>query len=347
MLKNNNGLITSSFGGGAFGGGAPMMVTDSAVAQGMTFLESELEKRDPRLYEPLTSVTWARDIVANTGGGWSDFSSMIDVEYASSGSNQYGIVGSKTTDVPVMQANLNKTTFKVFTWSNKMLISYVDMMKTQAIGRALDDIYDNGIRLNYNKTLDQAVYLGFDEYGTEGLINNSNVTSSLALANGTSSSRLFSAKSADQILQEINALITRCWARAEYDTSAIPNTIGLPPEIFSDLNTRLVSTAGNISILEYLLRNNIARTQGVDLQIVPMRQLIGVGTPLTSGGAATNRVIAYVNKEEYLSIDLPVPLYRALTQNSVSDSGYLSQYFAQVGEVKFKYFQPVEYLDGV
>ena len=50
---------------------APVMrrVNDSAIASGLAFLNGELEKRDPKLYEPLTSVTWMRDIVADTVDG--------------------------------------------------------------------------------------------------------------------------------------------------------------------------------------------------------------------------------------------------------------------------------------
>ena len=55
---------------------APVVrMSDSAIASGLAFLNGELEKRDPKLYEPLTSVTWMRDIVADTGGGWSEYTS--------------------------------------------------------------------------------------------------------------------------------------------------------------------------------------------------------------------------------------------------------------------------------
>ena len=38
-----------------------------AVSSGLAFLESELEKRDPMLREPLTNTTYPRDIVDQTG----------------------------------------------------------------------------------------------------------------------------------------------------------------------------------------------------------------------------------------------------------------------------------------
>ena len=59
--------------------GSGIRTMDAAgIATGMAFLEGELEKRDPKVREPLTSVTWPRDIVAETGGGWVDFTSTMD-----------------------------------------------------------------------------------------------------------------------------------------------------------------------------------------------------------------------------------------------------------------------------
>ena len=58
--------------------GSGIRTIDAAgITTGMAFLEGELEKRDPKIREPLTSVTWQRDIVAETGGGWVDFTSTI------------------------------------------------------------------------------------------------------------------------------------------------------------------------------------------------------------------------------------------------------------------------------
>src|SRR6185312_4729151 len=72
-------------------GSLRMQALDAAVANGMVFLESELEKRDPKVREPLTSVTWMRDIPVKSGGGWVDFTSNLYVDYGITGPNGYGI----------------------------------------------------------------------------------------------------------------------------------------------------------------------------------------------------------------------------------------------------------------
>lgn len=64
------------------GQGKAIYTGDAALDSGMAFLLGELEKQDPKIREPLSAVTWPRDIVSKTGGGWVEFTSMMNVGYA-------------------------------------------------------------------------------------------------------------------------------------------------------------------------------------------------------------------------------------------------------------------------
>lgn len=320
-------------------GGFTMLTTDAATANGMAFLVGELEKRDPKVREPLTSVTWARDIVAKTGGGWVEFTSTLNVSYATAGPNEDGIMGGESNNIPVMQADLGKDIYPVYTWGNILKIPFVDQAKLQNIGRSLDDILDKGIRLNYNKTIDKNVYLGLTSQGP-GLINNPNVTAAAVVA-GAGGDTKWKDKTPDEILYDINQAMVAGWAASEYDLTGMPNHILIPPSQYADIVTRTITNAADKSILQYLLDNNIGRNQGVDLTIAPCRWCIGAG----AGG--TDRMAAYVNDEDRLYFDMPVPLSRVMTQPVVNDMAYLTAYAAQIGVVKFLYFQPPGYFDGI
>lgn len=318
-----------------------MIAQDTAATGGtMAFLVGELEKRDPKVREPLTSVTWPRDIVAKTGGGWMDFSSLLNVSYATEGSNEAGIIGGESNAIPIMQADLGKDIFKLFGWAHILKVPFVDQAKLQNIGRSLDDILDKGIRLAYSKVLDQNVYLGLTAYGTYGLLNNPNVVAA-SVAVGASGFTQWAKKTPDEILNDINQVMNDSWAASEYDLSGMANHILIPPAKYTYLVTTKVSTAGNQSILKYLLENNIGANQGVDLVIAPSRWCIGAG----SGG--TDRMAAYVNDEDKVNFDLTVPLGRIMTAPSVEQVAYLSAYACQFSEVKFAYLQPPRYADGI
>lgn len=325
------------------GASSPASMQDAAISGGMAFLMGELEKRDPKLREPLTSVTWPRDIVAKTGGGWVEFTSSYNVSYATTGGNQNGIIGGQTNDIPIMQADIGKDTHKVFTWANNLKIPFIDQQKLQNIGRSIDELLDKGIRLNHDKTLDMNVYTGFPSIGTYGLVNHPDITIALSPM-GEEGSRKWADKTPEEILREVNQIMTETWAASEYDTNGMANHILLPPLLFTYLVQTPVAiggTNGVVSILKYLLENNIGINQGVELSILPCRWCVGTG----EGG--TDRMVAYVNDEDMVNFDMTVPLQRAMTQPSVEHFAYLTSYVAQFGVVKFHYLTPAKYYDGI
>lgn len=321
--------------------GSGIRTMDAAgIATGMAFLEGELEKRDPKIREPLTSVTWQRDIVAETGGGWVDFTSTMDVDYATSAPNQNSLVGGATDVIATVQANINKDIYKVFTWAQAMKIPFVDSQKMQTIGRSIDQILDKGIRLNYNKSIDQLVYQGFSNVGITGITNNADITAA-SVPVGAAGTTAWTTKTVDEILWDINKTLTEAWAAAEYDESAMPNHLLLPPAKYAYLVSTRIGTSGDENILGYILKNNIAKQQGKDLKIFPCRWLTGAGT------GNVDRMMAYVNNKDFLYFDLPVPLTRAMTQPVALQFSYITIYAAQMGQVKFLYNQPVRYADGI
>lgn len=344
VMDANSGI---SFGGnnniqmlsdGSLGSGR---VLDAAgISTGMAFLEGELEKRDPKIREPLTSVTWPRDIVAESGGGWVDFTSTMNVDYATSGGNDNSLVGGATDVISLVQANINKDVYKVFTWAQGMKIPFVDSQKFQTIGRSIDSILDRGVRLNYNKSVDQLVYRGFTSVGFTGLVNDANIVRSTA-PNGAAGSPLWQNKTVDEILWDVNKTLTEAWAASEYDESAIPNHLLLPPDKYAYIVSTRIGTSGDENILDYLLRNNLATNRGGNLYIAPCRWCSGAGTE------KTDRMVAYVNDRDKVYFDLPVPLTRAMTQPVALQFAYITIYAAQMGQVKWLYYQPARYMDGI
>lgn len=344
VMDANSGI---SFGGnnniqmlsdGSLGSGR---VLDAAgISTGMAFLEGELEKRDPKIREPLTSVTWPRDIVAESGGGWVDFTSTMNVDYATSGGNDNSLVGGATDVISLVQANINKDVYKVFTWAQGMKIPFVDSQKFQTIGRSIDSILDRGVRLNYNKSVDQLVYRGFTSVGFTGLVNDVNIVRSTA-PNGAAGSPLWQNKTVDEILWDVNKTLTEAWAASEYDESAIPNHLLLPPDKYAYIVSTRIGTSGDENILDYLLRNNLATNRGGNLYIAPCRWCSGAGT------GNTDRMVAYVNDRDKVYFDLPVPLTRAMTQPVALQFAYITIYAAQMGQVKWIYYQPARYMDGI
>lgn len=328
------GVITSS--GGAVPGGNAMTMDAAGIASGMAFLTSELEKRDPLIRKPLTSVTYPRDIVVKSGGGWVDYVSAQAVGYGiTGGSGGSPVQAGGANGLPIVQANLEKGLYKAHTFAAALRVMWVDMQKANYIGRSLDQLLQDGMRMAYDKHMDQNVYTGMEEYGSTGLVNNPDVTET-SVTGGT-----WAAKTKEQILADINSALTAVWAAAEYDEDAMPNHILLPYEQYTYIMNTMVTDLATETILDYVLKNNVAAKNGRSLYIGATRWCKGAGT----GGS--DRMVVYVNHERFLQVEELVPLARVMSQPNATEFCYDTAYAANLSEVELFYPQTMAYFDGI
>lgn len=327
----------------------PVLTLDAAPggvmafdAGGMAFLVGELEKRDPTLNEPLTAVTWQRDMPVKTGGGFVDSVASFNVSYGSSGGTDDGLMGQDSNELPVIQADVGKDTVPVFIWGHILKVPMIDQEKLQKVGRSLEQIYDKGLRLAHDKKLDENVYYGFPRHGTYGLVNNPNVsvvTAEPHTSGGTDTE--WEKKNPDEILADVNAVLVGTITASEFDNRGMANHILIPWEQFTAISTRKVGVTGDKSILTYLEENNIAKKQGIELTILPAKQCKGAGT----GGK--DRMVAYRNDEDMVRMNITVPLKRLFTQVSAEHIAYLTPFVTQFSALEWLYMTHAMYVDGI
>jgi hypothetical protein len=264
----------------------------------------------------------------------------MNVGYGVTGGQEDG-AGGIQNQVRLIQANLGKDIYKVIPYECAMQVKFVDVQRGNVTGRSLEQIYDDGIRLDFDKYMDLNTYKGQSKFGFTGLVNNASVTAASVANNAAGSSKLWKDKTPDEILYDVNKAIVDAWAAAQYDPSAIPNHILIDPANYSYIATTKVSTQAEKTILEFLLANNIAKQKGTDLFIGESRFCIGAGT------GTTQRMVVYRNEKRFVSMDVPVALSRVMTQPNVSNASYDSLYAANVGQVKIHYLEPFRYADGI
>jgi len=316
-------------------------MTDSNIASGNANLISELEKREILIREPLTSFTYHRDIPIKAGGGWVDVISAISSDFAVSGGSGESVAVSSGSNSPkVIQANFDKDTFKAHVFQMTMRILYIDMQRSKVTGRSLEALLKEGIRLTYDKHLDQNVYIGMPELGTPGILNNPDIATAGASV-GSKGTTDFLSKTPDEILSDINNIISDTWAQAEYDLSALPNHIIMPYAQYNYLATTRLSELADKTILKFILENNISSQNGSELVIGATSYCKGAGV----GGS--DRMACYVHKDRFIAMEELVPLYRSMTQANINTHSYDSIYTANISQVEFFYNQTVRYLDGI
>lgn len=317
--------------------------TDGSISSAGAFLVSELEKRDPIVRVPLTSFTYARDIPIKTGGGWVDHTSNLNIDFGITGGSGNGAVqAGGANGSPLVQLNLEKDVYKTHVFNATMRIMFVDMMRSQITGRSLDKMLSDGVRLAYDKHMDENVYRGVSAYGSFGLVNNPEITATNAATGaGSGATTKWSSKTPAEILKDINDAINDVWAASGYDLRAMPNHILLPHEQFNYIATQPVSQLSEKSILTYLQENNVAAKNNVNLVIV--------GVPWCKGAGVgdTDRMVVYVHDEQFIAVEELSPLSRIMTSPSTEAQAYDSLYMANLSEVEFFYTQTVRYIDGI
>ncbi|MDY4080922.1 MAG: DUF2184 domain-containing protein [Candidatus Metalachnospira sp.] len=324
------------------GNGASIMTLDDAgIASGGAFLVSELEKRDPIIRRPLTSYTYPRDININTGGGWVDYVSAMSVGYGITGGSENGpVTAGGANGLPIVQANVDKGVYKAHTFAAALRVMFVDMQKANFIGRSLDQLLQDGIRMTYDKHMDANVYAGLSEYGTTGLVNNPDAVET-TVGNGAAGAATWDKKTPKEILADINKAITATWAAAEYDTEAMPNHILIPYEQYTYILNTMVTDLATETIMDYVLKNNIAAKNGGSLYIGATKWCKGAGT------GSKDRMVVYVNHERYVNVDELVPMSRVMTQPNATNFCYDTAYAANISEVQVFYPQTITYWDGI
>jgi hypothetical protein len=317
------------------GGAKPFAMDAAGIASGQAFLTSELEKRDMLVRTPLTSFTYTRDLPIRVGGGWAEYVSAMNVGYGITGGSGDNLVQASSVDgIPLVQANFGKDLWKTHVISAGTRIFWVDMMRGNMTGRNLDTLLRDGIRMTYDKHMDENAYVGFARYGTTGLVNNPDVVV-------TNAAKTFSAATPDEILSIVNTAILDAWEAAGYDLDAVPNHIIMPYEQYNYIATTRVSNLAEKTILTFLLENNVAKQNGADLFIGATAWCKGAGT------SNADRMVVYCNKERYIAMDELVPLTRAMTTPNAERFSYDTAYAGNVSEVEVFYNETIVYVDGI
>lgn len=317
-----------------------MMTYDQATidASGQ-FLIGELERLDPTLHQPLVSVTWSRDIdLRQDVTVADDVSSFTNSSFASPGGVKptgKAWASKEANAITGVALDIGKTANPLSLWAMEVSYSIPELVSAQKLGRPVDEQKINALQLKHQMDTDEQVYIGDTDLGQTGLFNNGNVSTTNA-ANGGSGFSAWSKKTPDEIQADLNAVLSAAWAASGY--SVMPDQIRVPPTQLG-LLSRVVSSAGNTSLLEYLKTNTLSYTvNGRPLNIQAVKWLAGRGT------SSTDRLVAYTKDPMYVRFPMTAlqrtPLeYRSLWQ--------LLTYWGRLGVVEFVYPETVAYVDGI
>ncbi len=311
------------------------------------FLVGELERLDPTLHDPLVSFTWSRDVDLREDVTIADeVSSFTNSSFAAAGGvNPTGKawIGKDTNAITGIALDIGRTAQPLFLWGMEISYTIPELESAQKLGRPIDVSKLDGLKLKHNMDTDEMVYVGDTSLSRTGLVNHANVTNVAAVANGAGGTPQWSTKDPDEILADVNELLSSVWEASAW--AVMPTELRLPPLQYSYLVSQKVSSAGNVSILKFLQENNLAGANGQPLNIQPLKWLIGRGVGGTPGVLNTvDRMVAYTKTQDKIRYPM-VPLQRTpLEWRSIF---HITTYFGRLGVIEVVYPETVGYRDGI
>ncbi|MCY1293693.1 hypothetical protein D9M70_429610 [compost metagenome] len=285
---------------------------------------------------PLASVTWSRDIDLREDVSIADeTSSFTNSSFAAAGGaspNGKSWIGKDASAIAGIALDIGKTPNPLTLWGMQIGWTIPELESAQKLGRPVDQQKFAGMQLKHNMDVDEQVYIGDGVIGVTGLVNATAVTN---VSNAVTGS--WGTATPAQMLADLNEMLNSAWAAAAY--AVCPDRVLIDPLNYGRLVSTLVSSAGNISILEFLRQNSLSNAiNGRPLDIFPSKWLTG------RGAAGANRMVAYTKDPHRVRFPL-VPLQR--TPLEYRDIRQLTTYFGRLGVVEVVYPETIAYRDGV
>jgi len=204
-------------------------------------------------------------------------------------------------------------------------------------GRQLGDEKARAARKVAEKMLWDIAMTGSTEKGWTGIINDGNATAADVAANGTGSVTFWAAKTADQIIDDINAGIESVYTATR--GTEIADTLLLPTGVMGVLGKRLPDT--NETLMTFIQRTNryTART-GQPLLIQELFEL----NAAAPGG--DGRAVVYSRSPDAVRFHLPMP-HKFLPPFQKSSMTWEVAGIMRTGGTEVRLPKAVRYLDGI
>lgn len=316
------------------------------------FLVGELERLDQKLHEPLAAVTWGRDVDLREDVTIADdVSSFTLSTYGSAGGlgtgNQIGNgkawIGKDTTQITGLSLDIAKIPHPLRPWGMELKWTILELESAAKVGRPVDQQKFSGLQLKHQMDTDEQVYFGDSAIGDTGLVNAAGV-SFTNFAVGALGSTNWISKTPDEILLDVNNALTTTWAASAW--AVVPGRMLIPPMQYGYIATQKVSLAGNVSILTYVLENNLlAKTGQKKLEIYPAKWCIGAGQGGTIGVTGTvDRCVVYTKDAD--RVRFPMTLLQR-TPVQFDSIFHKTTYFGRLGVLEVVYPETISYYDGL
>lgn len=254
------------------------------------FLERELEHKLALSRDVKYATTEARKFVPvnNEGSG-----SLTIVAETYDHKGRAKIVSSYADDVPLVNSSKSETRIPVKTIADGFIYSIDEIKAAAKANTSLTDRHMNAARRVVEERLDELAAMGDADYGIVGFARRSDTLAYTVPADGSSSSKKWSAKTAALILRDINGMISKMLV----DTNDVekPDTLLVDPEAFAFIAGTTLNSTSDTTILAFIKATS------------PWVKNIASWNRLTKAGGSLNTTRAVLYRRDPEALELYIP----------------------------------------
>lgn len=242
-----------------------------------------------------------------------DYASLIPVDtsanewartvtfFSMDGAGRAGWISGNAKDIPVVGVAMEQFESAIYTAGIGYDYGFEEVNTARMLGIPLPSEKASMARRAYEQFMYNLAMTGNTTKNFSGIFQYSGVPTVAIPADGTGSSALWADKTPDQIIRDVNLMLTGVHDNS--NTTEMADTLIMPIERFQSISSiRLTDTS--MTIMEFIRRNNVyTATTGQQLTIRGKRGMTAIG----AGSPATARMIAYRRSPEVLKLHLPMP----------------------------------------
>lgn len=164
------------------------------------------------------------------------------------------IISNFADDLPRADVKGKSFTSPVKTIGDSYGYNIQEIKASRMAGKSLEQRRANAARRAVLQTESSVAWNGDTASGLPGLLSNANIGTYTVPADGTGASKLWSTKTPDQIIRDMNGIVNKIME----DTKGVfmADTLLLPPAKFNYIASTARSANSDTTILKYFLANN-------------------------------------------------------------------------------------------
>lgn len=171
----------------------------------------------------------------------------------------------------------------------------MELATASAMGISLATDKIKAARLAFEKHMSKVAWYGEPATGVKGFLNQDGVSVVAAL-------QAWELDTPDEILQDVNDIISNAIDDTEFNAAITPDTIVLPTSLMKILTSRRLTDNTETTIYQHIIKNNMLALEGKSVTFRSTKRLE------TAGVGGTRRIIVYCRDPSCIEMRIPQDL---------------------------------------